>query len=809
MASTSSVLCLYAGGTLGMIKHEGSGYAPYPGFLTETLRTQARFHDVDETSIFSWSDTTARFKQWTEAYSTHSHPSTRDPSPAPERHRHGDRGRDLEANPSPPTPNFYSSLVAAANAFGPPFAGPVRVRSSDPAGTSTSNALSQKILSDGTLEMQLPTLITPKSSHNQRRVRYTVLEYDPLLDSSEMDLEDWTRMARDIELNYVDFDAFIILHGTDTMSYTASALSFLLENLGKTVIVTGAQVPLSELRNDAIENVLGALMIASTYIFPEVCLFFASSLYRGNRSSKVSNNALSAFDSPNLPPLARAGIGIDVNWSLVERPRSVRSFRAHDAMCPDVALLRLFPGMPTDIIKQFLCSSIQGLCIESFGAGNAPNRPELLEAFRSATARGVVIVNITQCLQGEVSAIYALGQKLAAVGVVPGADMTPECALTKLAYLLSKPDLTRDQVRELMGRSMRGELTTRPLSHDTSKAAGASRSRMNVADLLSRILQKPSDSISASSPAALNVKEDGAGDVATSFEADKAMECEVASAERVILPYLIYRAAADGDVNALKWHLEALQRLESSGISGGNDATDSPVMPFTSSSESPKPLSARGQSETAAARSGAEFTSASYRATHGFDSQHQASPLDSSQALHIAAALGHTACVAALLEAGCSVHLRDTLAGKSPLWLAASKGHIAVVKLLREAGAHLSKSDAEQIQSFWSAAKPGGRRGRTTTPGHHPQGVDQTLFYSSSSFSSPSMTSTVRRGSPGDQCDKDTTMTRVRAVTAAGKSHQKLLDERAAWREAGVFVGPLGSQDRRERVEDEDEGEDR
>lgn len=412
--SERSVLCLYAGGTLGMIKHDGTGYAPYPGFLTETLRTQARFHDPHADSIFSWSDTTDRFKQWSEVYSK-SHPPTRSGSPAENATSSGKAGHE-------------SPLVLGSHTpmSGPPFSKPLRVRSSDPKGTSTRNAVSKKLMEDGTLEMQLPSLITPKSSHNQQRVRYAVLEYDPLLDSSEMSLEDWTRMAKDIELNYSSFDAFVILHGTDTMSFTASAMSFLLENLGKTVIITGAQVPLSELRNDAVENVLGALILASSYIIPEVCLFFASTLYRGNRSSKVSNNALAAFDSPNLPPLARVGIGIDVAWNLVERSKTARSFRAHDRMSSEVALLRLFPGMPTSTIKSFLSSSISGLVIESFGAGNAPSRPDLLEAFRDATQRGVVIVNITQCLQGEVSAIYALGQKLAAVGVVAGADMTPE-----------------------------------------------------------------------------------------------------------------------------------------------------------------------------------------------------------------------------------------------------------------------------------------------------------------------------------------------------------------------------------------------
>lgn len=208
---------------------------------------------------------------------------------------------------------------------------------------NTSRGVLKTYKSGETLELDLPTLITPRGA-SDRRVRYAVLEYDPLLDSSEMDIPDWLRLARDISLNYRRFDAFIVLHGTDTMAYTSSALAMLLENLGKTVILTGAQVPLSQLRNDAIENLLGALMVAGEYVIPEVLLYFASTLYRGNRASKVSNTALAAFDSPNMPPLARVGISIDVSWNLVERPRELQPFRAHDSMSHNVAVLRLFPA---------------------------------------------------------------------------------------------------------------------------------------------------------------------------------------------------------------------------------------------------------------------------------------------------------------------------------------------------------------------------------------------------------------------------------------------------------------------------------
>ncbi|CAO1633472.1 unnamed protein product [Jaminaea pallidilutea] len=670
---TTNVLCLWAGGTIAMLRSESGGYAPYPGFLTETLRTQARFHDPDSSSIFSWSDSRQRFAEWSQAKSR-PHSRSQSPAASPGVSREPSRA----ATPSSPVPTPGPSSLAG----GPPFSKPMRVRSSGAKGTSTRDAVSKEILPDGSLDMQLPSLITPKSSHNQKRVRYTVLEYDPLLDSSEMGLGDWTRMAKDIQLNYADYDAFIILHGTDTMSYTASALSFLLENLGKTVIVTGAQVPLSELRNDAIENVLGALMIASSYIIPEVCLFFASTLYRGNRSSKVSNNALSAFDSPNMAPLARVGIGIDVAWNLVERPRTLRSFRAHDGMCPDVALLRLFPGMPTETIKRFLSTDIKGLCIESFGAGNAPSRPDLLEAFREATERGVVIVNITQCLQGEVSAIYALGQKLAAVGVVAGADMTPECAMTKLAYLLAKPELSRQQVREFMGRSLRGELTMRGASATTTTTKEGFAHKMDIGDLLARILQRPTFDDDGGSASEQRKQHDSVAASSASPEEGKAMERDVVNAERALLPFLIHRAAASGDVAALHWHLAALSRLESA-----------PSIEVTSPAAS---ANAAIPGSTESRISGVTAATASATAGASSSAASQTSPLDSSMALHIASTNGHAPCVTLLLEAGSSVHLREPYSGRTPLWLAAAHGHRAVVQILRSAGALLSGEEKEE-----------------------------------------------------------------------------------------------------------------
>lgn len=302
-------------------------------------------------------------------------------------------------------------------------------------------------------------LVMPPSIFG-KRAQFNILEYDPLLDSSNMTIEDWIKIAGDIERFYHLFDAFIILHGTDTMAYTASALSFMLEALGKTVIMTGSQIPLSELRNDAASNLLGALTIAGHYVIPEVTLFFNNHLYRGNRCIKSSLSAFDAFSTPNMKPLAKLGIDIDIDWTAVWRTHEVKPFRARKTMNPNVTCLRLFPGITEGTVKAVLAPCVQGVVLETFGAGNAPdNRPDLLKALKDASDRGVVIVNISQCQVGAVSDIYATGKALSNAGVVPGVDMTTECALTKLAYLLADESLTPDQVREKMKISLAGELT--------------------------------------------------------------------------------------------------------------------------------------------------------------------------------------------------------------------------------------------------------------------------------------------------------------------------------------------------------------
>lgn len=302
-----------------------------------------------------------------------------------------------------------------------------------------------------------PRLTMPPSRFG-RRVHYDIHEYDPLLDSSNMGMDDWARIAADVGANYDAYDAFVVLHGTDTMAYTASALSFMLENLKKTVILTGSQIPLTQLRNDAIGNLLGALTIAGHYEIPEVCLYFCNKLLRGNRSQKLDASGFDAFGSTNHQALVDVGIDIAVHWNVLCAP-SEGAFRVQTSMSRNVAALRLFPGITPEILGNFLRPPLQGLVMETFGSGNAPDRDRaLLDALEAASERGVVIVNCTQCLKGTVSGAYATGRALADAGVVPGADMTPEAALTKLSYLLGQ-GLEPAEVRAQMQRNLRGEMT--------------------------------------------------------------------------------------------------------------------------------------------------------------------------------------------------------------------------------------------------------------------------------------------------------------------------------------------------------------
>ncbi|XP_051502582.1 60 kDa lysophospholipase-like isoform X2 [Myxocyprinus asiaticus] len=302
------------------------------------------------------------------------------------------------------------------------------------------------------------TLVLPLSKHNKRIV-YTILEYSPLLDSCNMTTDDWANIGKDIEKHYEEYDGFVILHGTDTMAYTASALSFMCENLGKPVILTGSQVPIYEMRNDGRDNLLGALLIAGQFVIPEVCLYFHHKLYRGNRVTKVDAGSFNAFSSPNLPPLANAEVDIKINWDTVWRANTTTKFTVNTQLNRNVGLLRLFPGITADTVKAFLQPPMEGIVFETYGSGNAPdNRTDLLEEFRKASERGLIMVNCTQCLRGTVTTSYATGKALSDAGLVAGCDMTPEAALSKLSYVLARKDLSILEKKKMLSRNLRGEM---------------------------------------------------------------------------------------------------------------------------------------------------------------------------------------------------------------------------------------------------------------------------------------------------------------------------------------------------------------
>jgi len=301
-----------------------------------------------------------------------------------------------------------------------------------------------------------------------KRLRFNIdsLSFVHPVDSSDVGPEEWREIVRIIEANYERYDGFVILHGTDTMAYTASALSFMLENLTKPVILTGSQLPIGKIRTDGKENLITSLEIAvdknveGKAFVPEVCIFFQNILTRGNRTTKISAANFKAFNSFNYPVLADAGVNIVYRHEWIHRPLENSSPAFHYLLDPNVTIIKLFPGISGHTLKAiFDIPQLKGVILETYGSGNAPGNAEFLKIIRGAVEKGIIIINVTQCASGMVKMErYESGLKLQDTGVISGHDITTEAAVTKLMFLLGH-GYKRDEVIRRMKISIAGEVS--------------------------------------------------------------------------------------------------------------------------------------------------------------------------------------------------------------------------------------------------------------------------------------------------------------------------------------------------------------
>jgi L-asparaginase len=295
-------------------------------------------------------------------------------------------------------------------------------------------------------------------------VKLSAVSFEKPIDSSDMQPKIWIELAEIIKKNYAQYDGFVILHGSDTMSYTASALSFMLENLNKPVILTGSQLPIGIIRTDGKENLITAIEIAASRqnkkpIVTEVCIYFEYQLYRGNRTHKYNAEHFQAFESPNYPVLAEAGVHIKYNYAALQKPSS-KKFCVHTSLASNIAVLKLFPGINANVVDAILSiTNIKAIVLETFGSGNASTEKWFIEALKKAIEKNIIVYNVTQCNAGAVEqGKYQTSAALKQIGVIGGADITTEAAISKLMFVLGKTKNT-NEIKKLLLNNLRGEIS--------------------------------------------------------------------------------------------------------------------------------------------------------------------------------------------------------------------------------------------------------------------------------------------------------------------------------------------------------------